>query len=521
VFPIKVTIKNYRCFSDEAPLRLKLNRGFTSMIGLNNAGKSSALRLLYELRPSLRDLVNSPQLFFNSKKLGFGAPDVADIMSLFFVGNDRPMEIDIRIPSREILEQPFAPIDRVVMTCLRQDVHWRIQSFRDRECVAGEVTLKGENRFGVRDKGDFDVTELRSALEMLTKSLYIGSFRNAISASSGKHYDLALGSEFVKTWKIWQTGGNRANAKQIQHVVRDIEQLFGYQRLEIVAAEQRNTLAVTVDDLPYDLSDLGSGISQFIVVVGNAAVNRPTFILIDEPELNLHPALQRLFLTTLARYAREGVVFATHSMGLARSTATRIYSFQKPGSHSIVHRLEDTPDYAEFLGELSFSSYRELGCDCILLVEGVHDVTALQQFLRKFGKETKAILLPLGGSEMIRGDRERELGELQRFNMPIAAFIDREGDSASDIPEQRLRFKQLCERLSFRVHMTERRAIENYFSDRAVKAALGPSYNALAPDQLLASAKPGWDKSDNWKITEEMQLDEIRDTDVGRFLMSI
>jgi predicted ATPase len=45
-----LTLKNYRCFADEAPLRIEVRRGFTALVGANNSGKSSLLRFFFELR---------------------------------------------------------------------------------------------------------------------------------------------------------------------------------------------------------------------------------------------------------------------------------------------------------------------------------------------------------------------------------------------------------------------------------------------------------------------------------------
>ena len=47
---VDLTIKNYRCFSDQSPARLSLQSGFTAFVGMNNSGKSTLLRFLYEMR---------------------------------------------------------------------------------------------------------------------------------------------------------------------------------------------------------------------------------------------------------------------------------------------------------------------------------------------------------------------------------------------------------------------------------------------------------------------------------------
>jgi len=65
-------------------------------------------------------------------------------------------------------------------------------------------------------------------------------------------------------------------------------------------------------------------------VLGNAALKKPSFILIDEPEISLHPSLQLKFLMKLAGYASEGVVFATHNIGLPDRWLRRSTRFQRP-----------------------------------------------------------------------------------------------------------------------------------------------------------------------------------------------
>ena len=79
------------------------------------------------------------------------------------------------------------------------------------------------------------------------------------------------------------------------------------------------------------------------------AVRRPAYVLIDEPELNLHPSLQLDFLTTLAGYTSAGILFATHSLGLARAGAEQIYSVRREQQGvSDVRELEGTRNLPGF-----------------------------------------------------------------------------------------------------------------------------------------------------------------------------
>lgn len=155
----------------------------------------------------------------------------------------------------------------------------------------------------------------------------------------------------------------------------------------------------------------------------------------------------------------------------------------------------------------------------MLLVEGVNDVKAVQQLLRLVGKEHTTVILPLGGNQLAAGGREAELAELTRLSNNIRAIVDSERTAPNEPPaERRTAFAETCRKLKIPVCVTERRALENYFSDSSVKAAFGNAFSALEPFQSLKDAHNPWSKLDNWKAARQMTLAELAGTDLGKFL---
>lgn len=316
---------------------------------------------------------------------------------------------------------------------------------------------------------------------------------------------------------------NLIGVQDTKEVFNNSKRIFGYDRLEINPSDDDTTLQLIINHRPYKLSELGSGIAQFIVVLANAVLKGPAFILLDEPELNLHPSLQLDFLTTLASYASDGILYATHSIGLARSNAERIYSVRKIAEgDSEVRDYEATPNLAQFVGELSFSSYQELGFNKILLVEGRSEVKTIQQFLRLWKKDHQIVLIPLGGATLINGSSELELRELKRISTNVSALIDSERVvEGGALDANRRAFVASCENLGINVSVLERRATENYFTDDAVKNVLGPAHRALAPYEKLNEVSPSWSKSENWRIAREMSIADLEPTDLGAFLRQL
>jgi len=185
-------------------------------------------------------------------------------------------------------------------------------------------------------------------------------------------------------------------------------------------------------------------------------------------------------------------------------------------------QYDRTPNLPEFLGALSYSSYQALGFDKVLLVEGVTEVRAVQQLLRKLKNDHRILLLPLGGSQFICAGRDAELADIRRITPNVSVLIDSErpsGRAALEAP--RTAFVESCSKLELSCCVLERRAIENYFTESAIRKVKGEKYSALPPFTRLADAQFGWAKADNWRIAAEMEWSEIEDTDLGRFLAGL
>jgi len=522
---VKITIKNYRCFEDTCPLYFELGEGFISLVGPNNSGKSSLLKLFYEFRPlwqylsNIRNINHSIDSPFRADFIG-----ISDPTEIFADKNNRSLSIEIEFFQEN--ENDFYFLSEVILTLERKEpLMWKATysygpnpKIKIRPNNLRSVSDKGDIIISDPDRNDIKLNKFKELMESLEKSIYIGPFRNAVNEGSGRYYDLNIGTAFIKQWNSWKTGNLKFQNSTIQNITESIRKIFNYGSIEINASEDLKTLQINIDNKPYKLKELGAGLAQFIIVLGNVAIQKPPYILIDEPETNLHPPLQLEFLTSLASYTSKGIIFATHSMGLARAASEKIYSFRKDNKENKtdVKLLEQTPNYIEFMGELNFSSYRELGYDAILLVEGVHDVKAIQQFLRKIGRDHKIVIIPLGGTQFINGKIEMQLNELKRITNNLFCLIDSECKDSTSLPsKQRIEFKELCEKLGIKICMTKKRAIENYFTEKAIKKIFGDNSKALEDYEELPIY---WPKQRNWRIASEMNWEEIKDTDIGEFL---
>jgi hypothetical protein len=519
-----LTIKNYRCFSDAHPLHISLGQRDLAFVGPNNAGKSAILRFFYEFR-HLFALSADPKQAFDcvssekSRDFRYGDSVKDPAADVFCNSNDRPLTIEIGlsgIPSgvsnavtrfQWVVNHGtnrfscFVPVDGVFAKL-------KDQTLQENGVITGRSFPSGG-----------DLKPLCGLIKELADTVYISSLRNAADLAPGKQfYDLPIGKAFIGWWKQITTGtSSKSNLRLAREVTRQVQSLLGLANFEITSSENSDNLIVSINDKDYLLDEVGAGIAHCIVVFATTANRSPTYLLIDEPELGLHPRLQVSFLMALSSKAKKGALFATHSIGLARSVGDIVYTVTPDQAGSKVGPLEAHNSLVEFLGAMGFSGFGPPDFASILLVEGKHDIKAIRQFLRHFGKDQDTILLPLHG--MIDGASESVLHEIIRLCPRTSAIIDSERTAAnSNLAPTRDAFVKLCAKLKINCHVLKRRAIENYFTVDSIRRERGSSANALGEFELLP---PEWNKERNWRIARWVSREDLAKTDLGDFLGSL
>jgi hypothetical protein len=197
---VELTIKNYRCFPDNRPLRFEIREGFTAFVGVNNSGKSSILRFFYEFRNLLSNMSDPSNLLslVRGASHSFGvAPNVKDLSEIFCDSNERDLTVEFAFPTQTTAGHPQP--SSVVLRIPRNTNRFSITSFSMENLNFATNTaytsFTPNSLIGISGQNlVLDFREFLDTVQAFVESLYIGAFRNAINAGSTENYfDISVG----------------------------------------------------------------------------------------------------------------------------------------------------------------------------------------------------------------------------------------------------------------------------------------------------------------------------------------
>lgn len=188
-------------------------------------------------------------------------------------------------------------------------------------------------------------------------------------------------------------------------------------------------------DVPIDQT--GTGVNQLLHLMATVLfMPRGRILLIDEPQLHLHPGAEKALAAFIRRHPEHDYVMATHSpvfINALNPDRAWLLSRDQHGTH-ITSVFGEHLARGDVLQELGLTPGDIVLGERVLLVEGPADVQIFPRLMGRLGWDPvrlNVVTLQLQGGDTARPLRD-VIAELRRvLNLPMMILLD--GDKAQDI----------------------------------------------------------------------------------------
>jgi len=280
--------------------------------------------------------------------------------------------------------------------------------------------------------------------------------------------------------------------------------------LEIPA--EQNDIYVSIRNKILPLNSLGTGIHELIILAAAVTVYDGVLFCIEEPEIHLHPGLQKKFIKYIQNNTNNQYFITTHSNAFFDLEDVNIYHCRLVNNHTTCELVTTHLQKSTILSDLGYKASDILQANYVIWVEGPSDRIYLKSWIKNkkhdFIEGLHYIIMFYGGrllSHLAFNDPEvDEFIQLCKLNRNACIVIDSDKNTAyTRLNDTKKRVINDFNENGVFAWVTRGKTIENYVPESDINEAI-----ARVHPKTKKSFK--WDRfADMTKLREDKTIDKV------------
>lgn len=479
-----ITFSKFRNFKE--PFTIPLDQRITFLVGPNNVGKSNIFRLL--------------ALFFGQKN-----GEIDEDLD-FDGGSEKGFAVEVELPM-EVLEPAL----------VSRPIAWghfsksSTKSFKAQWNFTKTTLIKNVSEndfFKLIPKRYFEdqnevMSDFRSSSSDYSSNLttLLGGFwssfvfPNTVLVPSDRHI-LTNGQNFSRFDPRVIPASSQIDMNQVVQTLANLDRPHGgdavrqghQERLQTIESflahclevstvklqipNGQQTIYVTINGVQRPLSGMGTGVEQLILIALGMSEFKNKIVLIDEPELHLHPRTQKLMMQYLSTQTTGTYIVATHSSSILDSVEANIVRLEGTGRTVTGKVIENRNDLFQAVRNLGHSASELVQANFVIWVEGPSDRIYLNHLIQKFDPEANLVegvdytIIMYGGSVLANHsfeDTSEDFFKALSISRQFAVYADSDKAEQASILKSRVeRVRTEVEGVGGHIWVSAGREIENY-----------------------------------------------------------
>lgn len=526
-------IGGYRCFTSDQQALVGPFGKVHLITGQNNSGKSALANIAYHVLPSLRrgGAINWDKRPFIDRDLPQGVPQTSNTnitLSLCFsrdsllsgIGDKQYRDRPAKNVLEKALSSNLASREEEGACWLDFDIPAEFKATNQKRLTLSEQfaeklseecgTNFSDASLAIASQGSGSPTDNLSRIvrelipwDSIPPVIKVGAIRYVTDDAEPDNHVVSGGEGLIKELRrlrMPNVGEQFVNQKKWARFERFVRDILNDPEAEINTDADATAILVKSGTPGFlELSDLGTGIEELVIIAAVVACNDNKLIIVEEPEIHLHPTLQsKLIRHFLDDENGNRFLITTHSPSIINTPGVTITQVTNIGGKSTASQVRGIVDARNVLDDIGAKPSDLLQSNYVIWVEGPSDRIYVNYWLSVVAPDlsegTHYSVMMYGGrllnscSADIPGDDD-DLIALFRVNTHFCVLMDSDREKKrARLNSTKLRIKKECEASGNFSWVTDGRTIENYVPAEVLRCAL----DALYPN-----------KTYDWELGEE------------------